>query len=152
MLGGYTCKSQQEMTGKVNFLGFMQHIEHFDIELEASFESNALDTLLEHELSCRILRICFLVSREHQDTVMLALDVKDAFLIVLQEQPTRVRCTNALPGQREGSLLWHRDLVQFISERILQMKEHEAYPSVLRSQRGDCMIMIHVDDLLIVGS
>ena len=57
---------------------------------------------------------------------MLAIDVKDAFLTVAQEQPTRVRCTDAsgisisyslgrvLPGQRDGSLLWHKDLVKFL--------------------------------------
>ena len=50
------------------------------------------------------------------DTIMLAVDVKDAFLIVCQQQPTRVRCTEAagitvscmlgrvLQGQRDGSL------------------------------------------------
>ena len=64
---------------------------------------------------------------------------------VEQEQPTRVRCTNAagisitfslgrvLPGQRDGSLLWHKSLVKFLSGSSLQMKENEAYPSMLWS-------------------
>ena len=76
---------------------------------------------------------------------MVAIDVKDAFLTVKQEQPTRVRCTDAsgrsvsyslgrvLPGQRDGSLLWHRDLVKFVRESSLGMEEFEAYPSILRS-------------------
>ncbi len=54
---------------------------------------------------------------------MLAIDVKDAFLTVEQEQPIRVRCTDAsgtsisyslgrvLPSQRDGSLLRHKDLL-----------------------------------------
>ena len=97
---------------------------------------------------------------EHQDMMMLAIDVKDAFLTVKQEQPTRVRCTDAsgrsvsyslgcvLPGQRDGSLLWHRDL-KFVGESSLGMEEFEAYPSILRSKLGDCLLMIHVDDLLV---
>ena len=96
--------------------------------------------------------------------MMLAIDVKDAFLTVKQEQPTRVRCTDAsgksvsyslgrvLPGQRDGSLLWHRDLVKFVGESSLGMTEFEAYPSILLSKLGDCLLMIHVDDLLVVGS
>ena len=74
---------------------------------------------------------------------MLALDAKDAFSTVEQEQPTRVRCTNAagisityslgrvLPGQRDRSLLWQKSLVKFLSGSSLQMKENEAYPLVL---------------------
>ena len=80
---------------------------------------------------------------------MLAIDVKDAFLTVAQEQPTRVRCTDAggisisyslgrvLPGQRDGSLLWHKDLVKFLESSSLKMAENEAYPSMLRSAKGD---------------
>ena len=114
-------------------------------------------------IASRILPICFLAPREHQDMMMLAIDVKDAFLTVKQEQPTRVRCTDAsgrsvsyslgrvLPGQRDGSLLWHRDL-KFVGESSLGMEEFEAYPSILRSKLGDCLLMIHVDDLLVIGS
>lgn len=71
------------------------------------------------------------------DTLMLAVDVKDAVLSVCQEQPTRVRCTNAagitmsymlgrvLPGQRDGSLLWHKALVRFLAESSLNMTENK---------------------------
>ena len=95
---------------------------------------------------------------------MLAIDVKDAFLTVAQEQPTRVRCTDAsgtsvsyslgrvLPGQRDGSLLWHKDLVKFLENSSLKMAENEAYPSMLRSAKGDCLMLVHIDDILIVGS
>ena len=95
---------------------------------------------------------------------MLAIDVKDAFLTVEQEQPARVRCTNAsgisiscslgrvLPGQRDGSLLWHKDLVKFLADSSLKMVENEAYPSMLRSAKGDCLMLVHIDDILIVGA
>ena len=32
------------------------------------------------------------------------------------------------------------------------MTELDAHPSILRSKHGDCFLMVHVDDLLIVGS
>ena len=102
--------------------------------------------------------------REHQDGIMASIDVKDAFLTVKQEVDTRVTCTDAtgnsvqyslgrvLPGQRDGSLLWYRDLAKFVKECSLEMTELDAYPSILRSKNSDCFLMVHVDDLLIVGS
>ena len=95
---------------------------------------------------------------------MASIDVKDAFLTVKQEVDTRVTCTDAngnsvqyslgrvLPGQRDGSLLWYRDLAKFVKECTLEMTELDAYPSILRSKTGNCFLMVHVDDLLIVGS
>ena len=32
------------------------------------------------------------------------------------------------------------------------MKDFDAYPSILKSKHGDCILQVHVDDLLIVGS
>ena len=113
-------------------------------------------------LASRILPICFLAMREHQDCIMASIDVKDAFL--KQEVDTRVTCTDAngnsvqyslgrvLPGQRDGSLLRYRDLAKFVKECTLEMTELDAYPSILRSKSGNCFLMVHVDDLLIVGS
>ena len=127
-------------------------------------DREALFSPATSNIASRILPVCFLALREHQDTMMVAIDVKDAFLTVKQEQPTRVRCTDAsgrsvsyslgrvLPGQRDGSLLWHRDLVKFVGESSLGMEEFEAYPSILLFKPGDCLLMIHVDDLLVVGS
>ena len=69
-----------------------------------------------------------------------------------EQGPTRVTYSlgRVLPGQR--SLLWYKDLAKFVKECSLEMEECEAYPSILRSKKGDCFLMIHVDDLLIVGS
>ena len=95
---------------------------------------------------------------------MESLDVKDAFLTVRQAVPTRVVLMDAagnsvtyslgrvLPGQRDGSLLWYEDLAKFVKECSLEMEECDSFPSILRSKKGDCLLMIHVDDLLIVGS
>jgi hypothetical protein len=63
--------------------------------------------------------------REKENMVMASLDVRDAFLTVKQERDTLVRTTDAsgatrsyalgkvLPGQRDGSLLWYRELATF---------------------------------------
>ena len=127
-------------------------------------DREALFSPASSNIATRILPICFLALREHQETLMLAIDVKDAFLTVEQEQPTRVRCTDAsgtsisyslgrvLPGQRDGSLLWHKDLVKFLGNSSLKMVENQAYPSMLRSAKGDCLMLVHIDDILIVGS
>ena len=115
-------------------------------------------------IASRILPVCFLNLREHQDAVMVSIDVKDAFLTVKQKVPTRVSCTDAagstvsyslgrvLPGQRDGSLLWYEDLAKFVKECDLEMTEFKPYPSILKSKLGDCFLMVHVDDLLVVGT
>ena len=115
-------------------------------------------------IASRILPVCFLNLREHQDAVMVSIDVKDAFLTVRQKVPTRVSCTDAagstvsyslgrvLPGQRDGSLLWYEDLAKFVKECDLEMTEFKPYPSILKSKLGNCFLMVHVDDLLVVGT
>ena len=127
-------------------------------------DREALFSPASSNIATRILPICFLALREHQETLMLAIDVKDAFLTVEQEEPTRVKCIAAdgtsisyslgrvLPGQLDGSLLWHKDLVRFLGNSSLKMVENEAYPSMLRSSKGDCLMLVHIDDILIVGA
>ena len=34
----------------------------------------------------------------------------------------------------------------------MKMVENEAYPSMLRSSKGDCLMLVHIDDILIVGA
>eukprot|EP00435_Cladocopium_sp_Y103_P045613 s2564_g13.t1 len=55
-----------------------------------------------------------------------------------------------LPGQRDGSLLWYRDITDFLKSN-LDMVEYTPYPCVLSTKDGSCAVMIHVDDMLIVG-
>ena len=55
-----------------------------------------------------------------------------------------------LPGQRDGSLLWDRAITSFLKSK-LDLEEHTPYPCSLRSKDGSCVVMIHVDDLLVVG-
>ena len=44
------------------------------------------------------------------------------------------------------------EVLNFLAETKLKMAENEAYPSMLRSAKDDCIMLIHIDDLLIVGS
>jgi hypothetical protein len=55
-----------------------------------------------------------------------------------------------LPGQRDGSRLWHQDITKVIKEE-LGMSVHEPYPCILKSQDGCCFALIHVDDILVIG-
>ena len=95
--------------------------------------------------------------------VMAALDIGDAFLTVDQIQPTVVSCELAsgvveefargkvLPGQRDGSLLWYKSLTSFFSEH-LQMQPLPLYPCLLKSPDLKCLMLLHVDDILVVCS
>ena len=91
---------------------------------------------------------------------MCSMDVKDAFLTVVQERPTLVHTTDAgrnrrsfslgrvLPGQRDGSLQWYKSITSFLKKH-LDLEEHAPYPCILKHE--SCVVMIHVDDLLVVG-
>ena len=94
---------------------------------------------------------------------MMAIDIKDAFLTVAQQTPTVVSCQLAngevrdyslgkvLPGQRDGSLLWHQGITGLLKSE-LSMEEHIPYPCILKTPDASCMVLAHVDDILVVGS
>lgn len=94
--------------------------------------------------------------------VLASLDVRAAFLTVQQECPTLVQTTDAsgnsrsyalgraLPGQKDGSLLWYKAITSFLKEH-LDFEEHAPYPCVLQTKDNSCIVMIHVDDLLVAG-
>ena len=77
-----------------------------------------------------------------------------------QERPTVVTAVDAagvqhrfilgkvLPGQRDGSLLWHRDLAGFLKTEF-GITPFGPYPSLLRNDK--CLVIIHVDDMLFTG-
>ena len=50
-----------------------------------------------------------------------------------------------LPGQRDGSLLWYRAITSFLKSK-LGLEEHTP-----QLGDGSCVVMIHVDDLLVFG-
>ena len=88
--------------------------------------------------------------------VLGAIDIGDAFLTVPQQQPTLVTSGaetfalgRVLPGQRDGSQLWFESVSGFLNEK-LGFEHCQAYPSLLRSPGGECLILLHVDDMLVV--
>ena len=127
-----------------------------DAELESLFSpaSNAI--------VARLLPTKFLEMLEHGDGMMVRIDVKDAVLTVKQETPTIVKCLLAdgetracglgrvLPGQRDGSLLWHRNITALMKNE-LNMTPHAPCPCILKSEDNSCFVLIHVDDILAVG-
>ena len=110
----------------------------------------------------RILPTIFLEMRDMEDAILASLDVRDAFLTVQQECPTLVHTSDAggnvrsfalgrvLPGQRDGSLLWYKAITSYL-KKTLDLEEHAPYPCVLKSKDNSCIVMIHVDDLLVAG-
>ena len=112
----------------------------------------------------RLLPYCYLKrsSKGEKTQAMMSLDVSDAFLTVKQETPTVVSCVDAtgrrqefglgkvLPGQRDGALLWYRDITGLLKGK-LNMEEMAACPCLLRAPGGQALVLLHVDDLLVVG-
>ena len=112
----------------------------------------------------RILPYAFLKRRANlmKQQMMISLDVADAFLTVRQETPTVVTCIDSngasqrfglgkvLPGQRDGSLLWYKDITRVLQEH-LQIEALPASPCLLRSPGMEVLVLLHVDDMLLVG-
>ena len=57
-----------------------------------------------------------------------------------------------LPGQRNGSQMWHEAFSGFLGSE-LQINDFPAYPSLLRSTNGECLMLLqHVDDVLCLST
>ena len=125
-------------------------------------ERDALFSPASSSIVSRLLPAMFLDMREQFNAVMVSMDFKDAFLTVKQQTPTIVNCQLAdgqvesfglgrvLPGQRDGSLMWYKDLTAVLKDD-LGMIEHGPYPCILKTQDNSCFVLIHVDDVLVVG-
>ena len=111
------------------------------------------------EVTTKVLPVIWLQHVE-QDWTLGVCDIADAFLTVNQQQPTAVNAATAtgeripyalgkvLPGQRDGSLLWHTDFTSWLYE----VMPCEAYPCILRTPGPNrVFIMLHVDDMMIAG-
>ena len=98
----------------------------------------------------RLLPTMFLDMRESFNAVMASMDFKDAFLTVEQKTPAVVDCVLAdgqsisyglgrvLPGQRDGSLMWYKDLTKMLKDD-LGMVEHGPYPCILKTADSSCL-------------
>eukprot|EP00435_Cladocopium_sp_Y103_P021281 s2767_g5.t1 len=109
-------------------------------------------------LTVRLLPTLFMKWKT-QGYVLSAVDIADAFLMVPHQELTVVTCELAagdtmdfvwgrvLPGQRDGSQLWHESFRAFLGDE-LQICEFPAYPSLLRTKGDECLLLLHVDDVL----
>ena len=100
-------------------------------------------------LTVRLLPTLFMKWKA-QDYVLSAIDIADAFLMVPQKELTVVSCELAagdvlqfvlgrvLPGQRNGSQLWHESFSAFLKDE-LQICKFPAYPSLLKSK---CLLLL----------
>ena len=125
-------------------------------------ERDSLFSPASSSIVARLLPVMYLDMKGHAESVMASIDVKDAFLTVKQKTPTVVPCKLAdgrevqyglgrvLPGQRDGSLLWHQDITKALCEE-LGMSQHVPYPCILKTADNSCFVLIHVDDILVVG-
>ena len=110
-------------------------------------------------VTTRLIPLTFL-EMASKGWILCGIDVSDAFLTVSQTRPTTVTSVDALgntqshvlgkvlPGQRDGSVLRHRDLTRFLEHEFC-IKAFEPYPALLRNEK--CCVMIHVDDILLTG-
>ena len=90
----------------------------------------------------------------HKKFMLGAIDIGDAFLTVLQVEPTLVSSGaemfalgRVLPGQRDGSQLWFNSVSSFLGTE-LGFKHCDAYPNLLGNEH--CLILLHVDDMLVL--
>ena len=127
-------------------------------------ERDSLFSPASNSIVARLLTVMYLAMKQHAEAVMASIDVKDAFLTVKQKTPTVFTCKLAdgrevqyglgrvLPGQikRDGSLLWHQDITKELCEE-LGMSQHVPYPCILKTADSSCFVLIHVDDILVVG-
>ena len=115
-------------------------------------------------LTVRLLP-CLFMKWKMDDYVLCSIDITDAFLMVDQRELTQVVCEDAggnvshyilgkvLPGQRNGSQMWHESFSSFLRED-LKIVECAAYPCLPRSEntedhgRPSCLRLLHVDDVL----
>ena len=90
---------------------------------------------------------------------LLSVDVKDAYLMVDQEEKVYVEedgeyyiLGKCLPGQRVGSKSWYNLLAKVLTEKMGQ-KPYAASPAVFFSIEGSVFVVsTHVDDLQLLGS
>ncbi|CAE7512900.1 unnamed protein product [Symbiodinium natans] len=98
-------------------------------------------------------------SKPGEQYALLALDIKDAYLEVCQEEPLMCGLPSdydgdlrysfvfekMIPGQRNGSQRWFSHYIDFLRAN-LQVEQCLECPAVLRTEHGPAMV--HVDDSL----
>eukprot|EP00435_Cladocopium_sp_Y103_P032573 s3469_g8.t1 len=90
------------------------------------------------------------------DWVLSTLDVKDAFLMVPQPEPLKIKVGNEsfivlknLPGQRQGARSWYQFLRSFL-DQTFGVEWCPEQPCLCRGT--DFCLLTHVDDIMYTGS
>ena len=104
-------------------------------------------------------RILPMLVLQNPDWVLATIDISDAFLTVDQIEPTIVSYIDkdgnetvfalgkVLPGQRCGSRDWYESFTEFLKEEIA-VEVCPSYPVLLRTPSRDCLMHLHVDDIM----
>lgn len=86
----------------------------------------------------------------------------DAFFTVDQKVATLVTACDSmnnkteyspgkvLPGLRAGSRLWYESFATLLKEK-LNLQQCDSYPSLLKDPSNLCFLLLHVDDMMVVG-
>ena len=94
------------------------------------------------------------------NSVIGSLDISDAFLMVPQERPRKIKLQHGemsyliakcLPGQRAGARRWCDHVVQVLTEGA-GMEVSDECPTLLRDKRGRGCLLMHVDDMTFSGT
>lgn len=111
--------------------------------------------------SLRLLPLLFLSERGREfsprQVTLGALDVKDAFLQVPQENlqivagGKRYRVLKNLPGQRLGAKAWYTYFTNFLVEKGFTFHADNPCLGKLCEVGGSVYVLIHVDDLMFYG-
>ncbi|CAE7765857.1 unnamed protein product [Symbiodinium sp. CCMP2592] len=109
--------------------------------------------------SCIAHRILPMLVLQNPDWVLATIDISDAFLTVDQIEPTIVSYIDkdgnetvfalgkVLPGQRCGSRDWYESFTEYLKEEIA-VEVCLSYPVLLRTPSRDCLMHLHVDDIM----
>ena len=112
-------------------------------------------------IGSRLLPALYLRNK-HDGFLLGAIDIGDAFLTVTQREPTVVTAVDSLnksttfalgkvlPGQRAGSQWWYESITELLCSE-LDMRQCKSYPNLLSTPDHSCLILLHVDDMLICG-
>ncbi|CAL1136540.1 unnamed protein product [Cladocopium goreaui] len=109
-------------------------------------------TTLEPDISGeQLLRLDMLADRVEIERlksmqVLLPVETYDC-----KGQTTEFMLGRVLPGQRNGSQLWHECFSNLLKSE-LGFVECEAYPCLLRTAGSECLLMLHVDDVLCLSN
>eukprot|EP00435_Cladocopium_sp_Y103_P015748 s3802_g3.t2 len=156
--------------GSVNLLGCIRNIECLDIEPDVALQCDDVDTLIQHELNLNedpyeegldldasLKELSFPYSAEEPAVSYEELQRLDAIADMVEVQRLfglQVLQDDTLPQEAKSLSTRFANETEVCcgTVTLLDVSKSAAYPSLLKSQDGSCFLLVHVDDLLVVGS